>query len=213
MRRFLIALALALASPLAAAEFPDYLVIRDHLGDWPRDNGGGRIETQALLARIVDASGATLFEELHCDVRVVGADAEVELALGTVDPARNPLDLRFDGRWSLRVIACDEAACVDGIPDDPRRCNGEVLLDKPLQVVAYAWRAKHASQADHALFADDCDRLDGRDSTDFMPAGTDQMAPWKSTRVRPPQAQGESPARCHVSVPASQDHSVRSEMA
>lgn len=174
MRRLVCILALGLAFPAVAAGFPDYLVIRERLGAWPRDNGGGRLDDQSLLVRLVDASGLTLFEELHCGVRVQGADMEVEIALGTVDPAGNPLDLRFDGRWSVRVVACGDGACVDGIPVDADLCDGAILLDEPLHVVAYAWRSRHSAEADHAHFADDCDRLDGLDSTDFMPAGTDR---------------------------------------
>lgn len=163
----------AAASTLAsAAVFPDHLMIQGRLE--PRDIGGGRRTEAHLRVRLLDEAGVTLFEELHCDVPLSGLDGEIKLALGTVDPVANPLDLRFDAPWFVEIVACQEDACAGGVPADAGLCDGDVLLHEPLDVVAYAWRAKYAGEADHALTADDCDTLDGLDSSDFMPAGADR---------------------------------------
>lgn len=163
---------LLLSPAVVASSFPRHVLVQASLGPDARDTGGGTSREPDLLVRLVlpDASFVH-YQELHCDVPVIGRDGRFEVRLGTVDPALNPLDLDFSEAYWLSVVECpDESACASR---EPRFCDGPELLRAPLSAVGWAYRALHANEADRARFADDCDRLDGRDASDFMPAGTD----------------------------------------
>jgi hypothetical protein len=158
-----------------AGTFPRELVVEAALGPDVRDTGGGVLRERDLLFRLTDSAGvAAYFEELHCRVPVIGRDGRFTVALGTVDPATNPLDADFAEAYWLSVVACEgDAACADPSRPDAGACTGREVLFVPLRAVGYAFRALRADETDYAARAGDCDTLDGLDSSAFMPAGTD----------------------------------------
>ena len=126
---------------IASSSIPKLINYQGRLADI---EGKPKTGTFSMTFSIYDSNGSPQWDETHPGVEVKKGIFSV--VLGSQDPFQNPLDLSFDGDYSLGI-----------------EVNGDDMGRKPIVSVAFAFRAEYAN------------KLGGKTAGDFVDKAGDTM--------------------------------------